>query len=83
MLSFSLSSCVLFISVQLRIYKTVIWYWCGAYSKDKDYFLLRYDVVFIGTSMPTSRRNLLSDLLGSPARNSALEVEAASPGRGF
>jgi hypothetical protein len=60
MLSFSLSSYVLFISVRLRIYKTMVWYWCGAYSKDKDYVLLQYDTVFISTSMPTSQRNLLS-----------------------
>jgi len=25
---------------QLRIYKTKVWYWCGAYSKDKYYTLL-------------------------------------------
>ena len=40
MLSSSLSSYVLFISVWLRIYKTIIWYLCGAYSNDKDYALL-------------------------------------------
>lgn len=50
MLSCSLSSYMLFISVWLRIYKTIIWYWCGAYSKDKDYVLLQYDSVFISTS---------------------------------
>jgi hypothetical protein len=57
MLSFSLSSYVLFISVWLRIYKTVIWYWCGTYSKDKDGGLLLYDAVFISTPMPASQRN--------------------------
>ena len=60
MLSSSLSSYVLFISVWLRIYKTIIWYLCGAYSNDKDYALLWYDAVFISTSMATSQRNLLS-----------------------